>query len=93
MDSSSICTKYCFFVKEKILRLVFCVLIFWDRSEKGTYFALDLPDTNFRVSRVQLGGTRSSTLVRDVYQQPIPQNVVTGTSEVTEFLLPEFINV
>lgn len=50
-------------------------------SEKGTYYALDLLDTNFRVSRVQLGGTRSSTLVCDVYQQPIPQNVVTGTSE------------
>ncbi|XP_050138724.1 hexokinase-3-like [Malus sylvestris] len=53
-----------------------------DGSEKGTYYALDLGGTNFRVLRVKLGGTRSSTLEHDVHQQDIPQNLMTGTSEV-----------
>ncbi|POO01113.1 Hexokinase [Trema orientale] len=50
-------------------------------SEKGTYYALDLGGTNFRVLRVQLGGTRSSILGYDVERQPIPQELMTSTSE------------
>ncbi|CAL9018439.1 unnamed protein product [Prunus brigantina] len=50
-------------------------------SEKGTYYALDLGGTNFRVLRVKLEGTRSSTLEHDVYRQAIPQDLMTGSSE------------
>jgi len=55
------------------------------RSEIGTYYALDLGGTNFRVLRVQLGGRRSSILSQDVERQPIPRHLMTSTSEVTEF--------
>ncbi|KAB1228006.1 Hexokinase-3 [Morella rubra] len=61
------------------------LLSFVDRlpngSEKGTYYALDLGGTNFRVLRVQLGGQRSSILEKDVERQPIPQHLMTSTSE------------
>ncbi|KAK4856568.1 hypothetical protein QYF36_018847 [Acer negundo] len=50
-------------------------------NEKGTYYALDLGGTNFRVLRVQLGGQRSSILDKDVERQAIPQHLMTGTSE------------
>ncbi|KAA0051244.1 hypothetical protein IC582_003395 [Cucumis melo] len=50
-------------------------------SEKGTFYALDLGGTNFRVLRVHLGGQRSLTLKHDVERQPIPQNLMTGTRE------------
>ncbi|KAG8638326.1 hexokinase-3 isoform X2 [Manihot esculenta] len=50
-------------------------------SEVGTYYALDLGGTNFRVIRVQLGGRRSSILSKDVELQPIPQHLMTSTSE------------
>ncbi|KAL9458660.1 hypothetical protein AB3S75_007514 [Citrus x aurantiifolia] len=50
-------------------------------SEKGIYYALDLGGTNFRVLRVQLGGQRSSILSSDVERQPIPPELMTGTSE------------
>ncbi|CAN0901821.1 At1g50460 [Linum grandiflorum] len=50
-------------------------------SEIGSYYALDLGGTNFRVLRVQLGGTRSSILSKDIKRQPIPQHLMTGTSE------------
>lgn len=50
-------------------------------SEKGTYYALHLGGTNFRVLRVQLGGHRSTILGHDVDRQPIPQNIMTSTSE------------
>ncbi|XVF09265.1 hypothetical protein REPUB_Repub07fG0077800 [Reevesia pubescens] len=49
-------------------------------SEKGTFYALDLGGTNFRVLRVELGGQRSS-LDRDVERQPIPQQLMSGESE------------
>lgn len=61
------------------------LLTFVDRlpngCEKGTYYALDLGGTNFRVLRVQLGGQRSSNLERDVERQPIPQHLMSSTSE------------
>ncbi|XP_021278535.1 hexokinase-3 [Herrania umbratica] len=50
-------------------------------SEKGTCYALDLGGTNFRVLRVELGGQRSSILDQDVVRQPIPQQLMTGSSE------------
>ncbi|CAH9070581.1 unnamed protein product [Cuscuta europaea] len=50
-------------------------------SEKGTYYALDLRDTNFRVLRVQLSGQRSTALRPDVLQHTIPQRLLSGTSE------------
>lgn len=50
-------------------------------SERGKYYALDLGGTNFRVLRIQLGGKRSSILSCDVERQPIPQDLMTSTSE------------
>ncbi|KAG5566320.1 hypothetical protein RHGRI_002053 [Rhododendron griersonianum] len=53
-------------------------------SEKGTYYALDLGGTNFRVLRVQLGGNssdRSAILRHDVDRQAIPPHLMTSTSE------------
>lgn len=52
------------------------------RNEKGIYYALDLGGTNFRVLRVHLGGRRSMILRYEVDRQPIPQNLMTSTSEV-----------
>ncbi|KAG2674776.1 hypothetical protein I3760_13G154000 [Carya illinoinensis] len=61
------------------------LLTFVDRlpsgSEKGTYYALDLGGTNFRVLRVQLGGQRSSIMEQHVEKQPIPEHLMTSTSE------------
>ncbi|XP_021677454.1 hexokinase-4 isoform X2 [Hevea brasiliensis] len=51
-------------------------------SEVGTYYALDLGGTNLRVVRVQLGGRSSSILSKDVELLPIPQHLMTSTSEV-----------
>ncbi|KAF9595097.1 hypothetical protein IFM89_036986 [Coptis chinensis] len=51
------------------------------RNEKGTYYALDLGGTNFRVLRVQLGGKSSKILGQEVERQPIPQHLMTSTSE------------
>lgn len=53
-------------------------------SEKGTYYALDLGGTNFRVLQVQLGGDssdRSAILRHDVVRQAIPPHLMTSTSE------------
>ncbi|XP_019155303.1 PREDICTED: hexokinase-3-like [Ipomoea nil] len=49
-------------------------------SEKGTCYALHLGGTNFRVLRVQVGGERS-IVVDDVHRQPIPEYLMTGTTE------------
>lgn len=53
------------------------------RTERGTYYALDLGGTYFRVLRVHLGGERPSVLEHEVERQPIPQHLMTGRSEVT----------
>ncbi|XP_073064801.1 hexokinase-3-like [Primulina eburnea] len=50
-------------------------------NEKGTFYALHLGGTNFRVLRVQLGGQRSAIIGHDVDRQPIPEPLMTGTSE------------
>lgn len=55
------------------------------RREKGTYYALHLGGTNFRVLRVHLGDQRSAILGQDIARQPIPQHLMTSTSEVAEF--------
>lgn len=64
-------------------------------TEKGTYYALDLGGTNFRVLRVHLHGQQSSVLEHEVERQPIPQNLMTSTSEdLFDFIassLKEFI--
>lgn len=52
------------------------------RSEEGTYYALHLGGTYFRMLTVKLGGQRSSILVLDVKRQLIPQHLMTGTTEV-----------
>ncbi|XP_027361745.1 hexokinase-3-like [Abrus precatorius] len=50
-------------------------------TERGTYYALDLGVTNFRVLRVHLSGQQSSVLEYEVEQQPIPQHLMTSTSK------------
>ncbi|TKY67802.1 Hexokinase-3 protein [Spatholobus suberectus] len=64
-------------------------------TETGTYYALDLGGTNFRVLRVHLHGQQSSVLEHEVERQPIPQHLMTSTSEdLFDFIassLKEFI--
>lgn len=55
------------------------------RGEIGTYYALDLGSVNIRMVQVQLGGRRSSIISKDVEIQPIPEHLMTSTSEVTMF--------
>ncbi|WOH15213.1 hypothetical protein DCAR_0934750 [Daucus carota subsp. sativus] len=50
-------------------------------DEQGTYYALVLGGTNFRVVRVRLGEEKSSILKRDVDRKPIPEHLMTSTSE------------
>ncbi|XP_068658964.1 hexokinase-3-like [Aristolochia californica] len=50
-------------------------------NERGIYYGLDLGGTNFRVLRVQLEGRRSPTLKHQVERQPVPQQLMTGSSE------------
>ncbi|KAG8370999.1 hypothetical protein BUALT_Bualt13G0041500 [Buddleja alternifolia] len=50
-------------------------------NERGTYYALDLGGTNFRVLRIHLEGQRSAVIQHDLDRQPIPQNLMTSTSE------------
>lgn len=57
------------------------------RTEKGTYYALHLGGTYFRVLRVHLGGQRSYLDVQDVERHPIPSHLMNSTSEVTSLLL------
>ncbi|CAN8288368.1 unnamed protein product [Cochlearia groenlandica] len=51
-------------------------------TEKGTYYALHLGGTYFRILRVQLGGERSYLDVQDVERHPIPSHLMNSTSEV-----------
>ncbi|XP_011080376.1 hexokinase-3 isoform X2 [Sesamum indicum] len=54
-------------------------------NEKGIYYALDLGGTNFRVLRVKLGGQRC-IIEHDVDLQPIPQHLMTSSSELFDFI-------
>ncbi|GFZ20712.1 hexokinase-like 1 [Actinidia rufa] len=65
----------------KLKMLLTFVDSFLNGSEKGTYYALDLGSTNFRVLRVQLGGNSSALLEHEVERKPIPQHLMTSTSE------------
>ena len=56
------------------------------------YYGLDLGGTNFRVLRVQLGGQRSAILEPGVERQPIPEHLMTSTSEVAKFVIHMFEN-
>nr|XP_043613414.1 hexokinase-3 [Erigeron canadensis] len=49
-------------------------------NENGVYYALHVGGTNFRILRIQLGGQRS-ILDHDVERKPIPQHLMTSTSE------------
>ncbi|GJU16371.1 hexokinase-3-like protein isoform X1 [Tanacetum coccineum] len=51
-----------------------------DGTESGTYYALHVGGTNFRILRIQLGGQRS-ILRHDVERKPIPLHLMTSTSE------------
>ncbi|XP_061374117.1 hexokinase-3-like isoform X1 [Gastrolobium bilobum] len=65
-------------------------------TERGTYYALHLGGTNFRVSRVHLSGQPSSVFEHEVERQPIPLHLMTSTSEdLFDFIassLKEFIS-
>nr|XP_025686847.1 hexokinase-3 isoform X2 [Arachis hypogaea] len=50
-------------------------------SERGTYYALDLEGTYFRVLRVHLNGQQSAILEHEVELQTIPQHLLTSTSK------------
>ncbi|XP_073141837.1 hexokinase-3-like isoform X2 [Henckelia pumila] len=50
-------------------------------NEKGIYYALDIGGTNFRILRVQLGGQPSTVIGCEVDEQPIPEELMTSTSE------------
>ncbi|THU63351.1 hypothetical protein C4D60_Mb01t14870 [Musa balbisiana] len=52
-----------------------------DGSEEGTYYALDLGGTNFRVLQIQFSGKGSMILTHRVQRQPISQELMTGTRE------------
>ncbi|CAH8385898.1 unnamed protein product [Eruca vesicaria subsp. sativa] len=54
-------------------------------TEKGTYYALHLGGTYFRILRVHLGGERSYLDVQDVERHPIPSHLMNSTSEVVLF--------
>ncbi|XP_054798881.1 hexokinase-3-like [Prosopis cineraria] len=60
-------------------------------TERGTYYALDLGGTYFRVLRVHLGGQRPSVLEHEVERQPIPQHLMTSTCEdLFDFIASSF---
>ena len=58
------------------------ILIF-DRDEKGLFYALDLGGTNFRVLRVQLGGSDKRVVDQEFDEVSIPPHLMTGSSEVS----------
>ncbi|XP_059457600.1 hexokinase-1-like [Corylus avellana] len=49
--------------------------------EKGLFYALDLGGTNFRVLRVQLGGTEERVVNQQSDEGSIPPALMTGSSE------------
>lgn len=57
--------------------------LFYLRSERGTYYALHLGGSYFRIIRVHLGGQRSSLEVQDIERHSIPTSLLNSTSEVT----------
>ncbi|KAL0899589.1 hypothetical protein Bca101_083550 [Brassica carinata] len=51
-------------------------------SERGTYYALHLGGSYFRIIRVHLGGQRSTLEVQDIERHSIPTSLLNSTSEV-----------
>lgn len=58
-------------------------MLYFERNEKGLFYALDLGGTNFRVLRVQLGGKEERVIDTEFEQVSIPQDLMFGTSEVS----------
>ncbi|XP_022152278.1 hexokinase-2, chloroplastic [Momordica charantia] len=50
-------------------------------NEKGLFYAVDLGGTNFRVLRVQLGGREQRVIATEFEQLPIPQQLMSSTSQ------------
>lgn len=57
------------------------------RNERGLFYALDLGGTNFRVLRTQLGGRDDRVIATEFEQVSIPQDLMSGTSEVLIFYI------
>lgn len=57
--------------------------LFCSSAEEGVYYALDLGGTNFRVLRVQLGGTNGGVVDQEFAELSIPPNLMVGTSQVS----------
>ncbi|CAN8270314.1 unnamed protein product [Cochlearia groenlandica] len=51
-------------------------------SERGTYYALHLGGSYFRIIRIHLSGQRSSLEVQDIERHCIPTSLLNSTSEV-----------
>lgn len=60
------------------------------RRERGTYYALHLGGSYFRIIRVHLGGERSSLEVEDIERHSIPTSLLNSTSEVTMLVVVPF---
>lgn len=58
-------------------------MLFCFSAEEGVYYALDLGGTNFRVLRVQLGGTNGGVVDQEFAEVSIPPNLMVGTSQVS----------
>lgn len=58
-------------------------MLLFDSAETGVYYALDLGGTNFRVLRVELGGSEKKIIRADQFTEvPIPPEKKLGTTEV-----------
>ncbi|KAL5973010.1 hexokinase A [Asimina triloba] len=56
-------------------------------DEKGTFYALDLGGTNFRVLRAQLGGRENRVVKQESEEVSIPPHLMTGSShELFDFI-------
>lgn len=57
------------------------------RNEKGSFYALDLGGTNFRVMRVLLGGKEACVIKQECKEVAIPPHLMVGTSDVSAICL------
>ncbi|XXG45869.1 hypothetical protein AAC387_Pa02g0836 [Persea americana] len=59
-------------------------------NEKGSFYALDLGGTNFRVMRVLLGGKEACVIKQECKEVAIPPHLMVGTSdELFDFIAEE----
>lgn len=61
----------------------FCFSRLSFRNEKGSFYALDLGGTNFRVLRVLLGGNETRVIKQEFEEVSIPSQLMSGTSDVS----------